>query len=69
MGRGGAVFTLTSPPYVGCWARWRARARRRHVHWAMDLYPDVLDAHGMRRGFLQRPLEALARWQMRGRGS
>jgi putative colanic acid biosynthesis glycosyltransferase WcaI len=59
------VVTLTSPPYVGVLGALAARLRAAtHVHWAMDLYPDVLDAHGMG-GWVQGPLRALARWQMR----
>jgi colanic acid biosynthesis glycosyl transferase WcaI len=59
------VVTLTSPPYVGVLGALAARVRAAtHVHWAMDLYPDVLYAHGMG-GWMRRPLEALARWQMR----
>ena len=59
------VVTLTSPPYVGVLGALAAHVRAAtHVHWAMDLYPDVLDAHGVGGG-MQRPLRALARWQMR----
>jgi glycosyltransferase involved in cell wall biosynthesis len=42
------VVALTTPPYIGLLARlvgsWRGWRR---VHWIMDLYPDVLAAHGM----------------------
>jgi colanic acid biosynthesis glycosyl transferase WcaI len=59
------VVTMTSPPYVGLLGALAAHVRAAtHVHWAMDLYPDVLDAHGVGGG-AQRPLRALARWQMR----
>lgn len=60
------VITLTSPPYVGVLGTLAAHIRAAtHVHWAMDLYPDVLDAHGIG-GRMRKPLRALARWQMRG---
>lgn len=59
------VVTLTSPPYVGVLGALAARVRAAtHVHWAMDLYPDVLDAHGVGRT-VRGPLGALARWQTR----
>ena len=59
------VVTLTSPPYVGMLGALAARVRAAtHVHWAMDLYPDVLDAHGVGTT-MRRPLRALARWQTR----
>ena len=42
------VLALTTPPFVGLLARWMAAARDcRHMHWVMDVYPDVLHAHGM----------------------
>jgi colanic acid biosynthesis glycosyl transferase WcaI len=59
------VVTMTSPPYVGLLGALLAERRKvRHVHWAMDIYPDVLEAHGMWGGFVRRKLEDLARWQM-----
>jgi len=57
------VLTLTSPPYVGLLGALAARLRGvRHVHWAMDVYPDVLRAHGVRAPYAI--LRGLARWQM-----
>lgn len=45
------ILSLTTPPYVGLVGKCAARFRRaRHAHWVMDLYPDVLEAHGMLRG-------------------
>lgn len=46
------VLSLTTPPYVGLVAKLGARLLgARHAHWVMDLYPDVLQAHGwLRRG-------------------
>jgi len=48
------VLSLTSPPYVGLIGKLASSLRRaRHAHWVMDLYPDVLDAHGwLRHGSL-----------------
>ena len=63
------VLALTTPPYVGSLAklaaRWRGMA---HAHWVMDLYPDVLAAHGMLnpRGLLFRALRRLTRSELRG---
>ena len=41
------TLCLTTPPYVG-WTVRRALGGRaaRMAHWIMDLYPDVLAAHG-----------------------
>ena len=42
------VISLTTPPYVGLLVRLVGVVRRwRRVHWIMDLYPDVLVAHGL----------------------
>ena len=42
------VVALTTPPYLGLLVRWVGLVRRwRRVHWIMDLYPDVMEAHGM----------------------
>jgi glycosyltransferase involved in cell wall biosynthesis len=61
------VLTMTSPPYVGLLGALASRLRAvRHAHWAMDLYPDVLEAHGVSGGALHAILGWLARWQMRG---
>lgn len=41
------ILALTTPPYVGMLARWAARRQKvPHAHWVMDIYPDVLAAHG-----------------------
>ena len=63
------IVALTTPPFLSVLARvaaWRHGAR--HTHWVMDLYPDVLAAHGMLREdhFLYRVLAALSRWGMSG---
>jgi glycosyltransferase involved in cell wall biosynthesis len=63
------VLALTTPPFVGALAKVLARRRgAAHAHWVMDVYPDVLAAHGLlRRGsFAYRALGRLARWQLTG---
>jgi glycosyltransferase involved in cell wall biosynthesis len=65
------VVSLTTPPFVGMLARVVARLRgAAHVHWVMDVYPDVMAAHGMldRRGLMFRALGYLSRAQLRGAG-
>lgn len=64
------VVALTTPPYLSVLARLATRCRGgTHAHWVMDLYPDVMTAHGMIRhgGMIHRALAALARWGMGGR--
>jgi glycosyltransferase involved in cell wall biosynthesis len=42
------VVGLTTPPFVGVIPRLASALRgTRHAHWLMDLYPDVMVAHGM----------------------
>jgi glycosyltransferase involved in cell wall biosynthesis len=63
------VLCLTSPPYVGLFARAMANLRgARHAHWVMDVYPDALAAQGWLRpaGLPFGALRALARLQLRG---
>lgn len=63
------VLVMTTPPYVGLVAAAVARLRSStHAHWVMDLYPDVLVAHGMLRenGLAYRILRLLTRAQLRG---
>jgi colanic acid biosynthesis glycosyl transferase WcaI len=64
-----AIVSLTTPPYVGLWVRAAANLRRvRHAHWVMDVYPDVLAAHGWLEGAgpAMRLLRSLARLQLQG---
>ena len=62
------IVTLTTPPYLGLLCAvvpgWRGVAR---VEWIMDVYPDVLAAHGIlrRRGAPYRFLEGRSRGQLR----
>jgi colanic acid biosynthesis glycosyl transferase WcaI len=63
------ILSLTTPPYIGLLAKLAAwKHGCRHAHWIMDLYPDVLFAHGMTRdnGILARLLRRLTRWQFKG---
>lgn len=63
------ILSLTTPPYIGLLAKIAARRHRcRHSHWIMDLYPDVMFAHGMARkdGVWSSFLRRLTRWQFKG---
>ncbi|MCE9616614.1 MAG: glycosyltransferase family 4 protein [Lentisphaerae bacterium] len=63
------VLALTTPPYVGLLAKLACACRGgRHAHWVMDLYPDVMRAHGMLRAGSagDRWLSSLTRMQWRG---
>jgi colanic acid biosynthesis glycosyl transferase WcaI len=63
------TLCLSTPPYVG-WVLPRALGRRAGAvaHWVMDLYPDVLTAHGGLRagGVFDGALRGLTRRQLRG---
>lgn len=62
------ILSLTTPPYLGLLGKFAAKRHGcRQADWVMDLYPDVMFAHGMARqdGFLFRILEKLTRWQLR----
>ncbi len=60
------TLAASSPPLIGVVAalagRWRGAA---HAHWTMDVYPDVLEAHGRveRGSWRARALNAIARFQ------
>ena len=63
------ILSLTTPPYLGLFGKMAAKRHNcRHASWVMDLYPDVMFAHGMARkhGVLYRWLERLTRYQLRG---
>ena len=63
------IVALTTPPYLSVLARAVSRLRGAdHAHWVMDLYPDVMVAHGMlHRGSLRhRLLAALTRFGFGG---
>jgi len=63
------TLSLTTPPYIG-WTVFRVLGQRGGVraHWVMDVYPDVLAAHGGLRsqGIVYRALAGLARRQFAG---
>lgn len=62
------VVSLTTPPYVGLLAGRAARcAHASLAHWIMDIYPDVLAAHGALSpsGLVYRMLAALTRRELR----
>ncbi len=64
------VVALTTPPYLSVLARGLSKLRGAdHAHWVMDLYPDVMVAHGMltRGGGVHRVLAALGRWAFCGK--
>jgi colanic acid biosynthesis glycosyl transferase WcaI len=63
------IVALTTPPYLSVLARLTSRLRGAdYAHWVMDLYPDVMCAHGMlaERSLLARTLRRLARWGFGG---
>lgn len=64
-----AVVALTTPPYLSVLARGMTKLRgAKHAHWVMDLYPDVMTAHGMLKpgGIVHRFLKAVTRWGFGG---
>lgn len=64
------IVALTTPPYLSLLARGMSKVRGAdHAHWVMDLYPDVMTAHGMLResGVIYQVLAVLARWGLGGR--
>jgi colanic acid biosynthesis glycosyl transferase WcaI len=62
------ILSLTTPPYIGLLGKLAAKRHGcRHAHWIMDLYPDVMLAHGMARtGLLICFLRKLTRFQLKG---
>ena len=62
------ILSLTTPPYIGLLGKLAAKRHGcRHAHWIMDLYPDVMLAHGMAKsGALVCLLRKLTRFQFRG---
>jgi colanic acid biosynthesis glycosyl transferase WcaI len=66
------VVALTTPPYLSILARILSRFRGAdHAHWVMDLYPDVMTAHGMlgESSVAARILKGLTRYGFGGRRS
>jgi colanic acid biosynthesis glycosyl transferase WcaI len=63
------IVALTTPPLLSVIARIASKLRAAdHAHWVMDLYPDVMVAHGMlhENGFPHRMLAGLSRWGFGG---
>lgn len=63
------VVALTTPPCLSLLARAVSKLRGAdHAHWVMDLYPDVMVAHGMLApaGLATRLLGGLTRWGFGG---
>ena len=61
---------LTTPPYLGVLARLVSKFRGAgHAHWVMDLYPDVMVAHGiLKEGSMkEKVLRSLSRWGFGGK--
>jgi hypothetical protein len=64
------VVALTTPPYLSILARMFSKLRGGdHAHWVMDLYPDVMVAHGMlkQKSPLHRLLARLTRFGFGGK--
>lgn len=61
------ILSLTTPPYIGLVAKLAAKRHgSRHAHWIMDLYPDVMLAHGLvRNRLLIQLLRKLTRFQFK----
>ena len=56
------IISLTTPPFIGLLGKLAAELTgARHAHWVMDLYPDVMRAHGMTGDAMTRALALLAR--------
>lgn len=63
------IIALTTPPFLSILARALSKLRGGdHAHWVMDLYPDVMVAHGMLKsgGMAHRLLASFARWGFGG---
>lgn len=63
------IVALTTPPYLSVLARVFSAIRNAdHAHWIMDLYPDVMIAHGMirERSLVAWFLKAMARFGFGG---
>lgn len=63
------IVALTTPPFLSVLARLFSKIRGAdHAHWVMDLYPDVMVAHGMisKKGITDRVLGILSRWGFGG---
>ncbi len=64
------IVALTTPPYLSLLARVMSKLRGAdHALWVMDIYPDVMVAHGIlqQNSLAHRALSWLARWGMSGK--
>ena len=60
--RADLIISLTTPPFVGLLGKLAADLTgARHAHWIMDVYPDVMQAHGMTGDTVTRALGLLSR--------
>lgn len=69
-GKPTGYVAMTTPPYLGVLARLVSKFRgASHAHWVMDLYPDVMVAHGILKegSSKQRVLCSLSRWGFGGK--
>ena len=69
-GKPTCYVAMTTPPYLGVLARLVSKFRGAgHAHWVMDLYPDVMVAHGILKegSFKQLILCSLSRWGFGGK--
>ena len=69
-GKPTCYVAMTTPPYLGVLARLVSKFRgASHAHWVMDLYPDVMVAHGiLKEGSMkEKVLRSLSRWGFRGK--
>ena len=69
-GKPTCYVALTTPPYLGVLARLVSKFRGAgHAHWVMDLYPDVMVAHGiLNEGSMkEKVLQSLSRWGFGGK--
>lgn len=67
--RADAILALTTPPHLGLLVKIAAGLKRAvRAHWVMDIYPDVLAAHGnlAASSLPYRLLAALTRFELRG---
>ena len=69
-GKPTCYVAMTTPPYLGVLTRLVSKFRgASHAHWVMDLYPDVMVAHGLiKKGSTkERVLSSLSRWGFGGK--
>ena len=66
------VIVLSTPPFLSCFARVFSKfLRADHGHWIMDVYPDVIQAHGLMSSssMAYRLLQRAMRWGLSGKRS